>query len=963
VKNEEFQPWLEKYRPKKLSDVIGHKDAIERLQAYVKNRNLPHLLLAGPAGIGKCVSADTLVAMADGCLERVKDVVDREFESRPSFKYLDGEAVIGKPRPACSLDKASIRMSQSEIFAYCRFPAKEIVEITLESGKKVRVTPEHPFFTPKDNSISEIRASDLKQGDFVACPRRINVQGVSVLKLPVDWEKLYSHKEYEAKESEGFIVLEPISKRSKHLRLPTSSSKELLELLGFLTGDGHVPKNASGISFFTEKPELVDRFSQIVSILFGLKTSVKKDPRRQRLLVLHVGSKVLAKFIIALGIPCGNKARIVDVPNLVSMHADAELAVYLRALFDCDGSISGKNLEYCTASPVLAEKMGLLLLRYGVKARLSTKVVSGRPYYRLSITGLPNLDAYRNSINFLALGKKARLEAAKGETNTNVDLLPPVFHHEIMRLADELHLYGRDFGGNDLAGYASGKCMGMETAQKAVAKLRSEMENRAGVLSKLLFVLNKRNESRESVVGKIKAVMGAVNKSELSRRSGVSQETLRRLRLGTHETFKSNVSRLADSLAEMGYSDFEQAKGDFDESESIRALVLDCARTLRTSMNELSSTAGISGTSYAFKYSRDFSIAEHTYEIEELAAEAFAQVSPHNIASLERLEAIVSSDIFWDRVRSASVQETDEMVYDLTMSRNSNFVVSPGIIVHNTSCILAMAHELYGDNVRECFAELNASDERGIDVVRGHIKDFARTLPMSDVQFKIILLDEADNLTDDAQQALRRTMEKYSSNTRFCLSCNYSSKIIEPIQSRCAVFRFKPLGDDDVGRIVDNIAHHEGLKLDEKARAAVVYVAAGDARKAVNVLQGASAMGKHLKEDDILAVSSRARPSEVAEMVKLALSGRFTDARKQLDELMVRYGMSGEDVISQVHREVNNLDVDDRKKVELIDRIGEYDFRMSQGADPRIQLEALLAHMVLAGKPTDPAGRQADHKG
>lgn len=267
-----------------------------------------------------------------------------------------------------------------------------------------------------------------------------------------------------------------------------------------------------------------------------------------------------------------------------------------------------------------------------------------------------------------------------------------------------------------------------------------------------------------------------------------------------------------------------------------------------------------------------------------------------------------------------------------------------------TSSVLAMARELYGDAINECFLELNSSDERGIDTVRGKIKDFARTLPISDVCFKIILLDEADSLTDDAQQALRRTMEKYSSNTRFALNCNYSSKIIEPIQSRCAVFRFTPMSDDEITKIITHVAHSEKLKVDEAAVKAIVYIAEGDARKAINVLQGAASTTTHVKEENVLSVSSRARPAEIAQMVSLALEGKFSEARKNLDELMVRYGMSGEDVISQIYREVTTLGIDDHKKITLVDKIGEYDFRMTEGADPRIQLEALLSQMALVGK-------------
>ncbi len=269
--------------------------------------------------------------------------------------------------------------------------------------------------------------------------------------------------------------------------------------------------------------------------------------------------------------------------------------------------------------------------------------------------------------------------------------------------------------------------------------------------------------------------------------------------------------------------------------------------------------------------------------------------------------------------------------------------------VGKTTTILTLARELYGDAKDQCFMELNASDERGIDVVRGRVKDFARTLPISDVPYRLILLDEADSLTDDAQHALRRTMEKYSENTRFALSCNYSSKIIEPIQSRCAIFRFRPLQNDDVKKIVERIAASEKITLSEKALEALIYVADGDARRATNLLQGASAISKDVNEDDVLSLSSRARPKEIAEMLAAALKGNFTEARKQLDELMVKYGMSGEDVISQVYREVTALEISDAKKVEIVDHIGEYDFRISQGADPRIQLEAMIARIIVVG--------------
>ncbi len=280
--------------------------------------------------------------------------------------------------------------------------------------------------------------------------------------------------------------------------------------------------------------------------------------------------------------------------------------------------------------------------------------------------------------------------------------------------------------------------------------------------------------------------------------------------------------------------------------------------------------------------------------------------------------------------------------------------------IGKTCAALALANELYGDSVNKSFLELNASDERGIDVMRSKsqqtkgnvtsVKDFARTLSLGEVSFKIVFLDEADALTSDAQQALRRTMEKYSNNTRFILSCNYSSRIIEPIQSRCAVFRFTALTNEDLKKIIKRVADGESITVTEDGEKALLYVSTGDARKAINCLQAIAGLNKTVNEEEVFKVASRARPREVTGMIQNALSGEFMKARKDLQELMIKYGMNGEDVINQVYQEVTRLEMPDELKVNLIDKIGEYDYRLVEGANERIQLEALLAQIMLTGK-------------
>jgi replication factor C small subunit len=270
--------------------------------------------------------------------------------------------------------------------------------------------------------------------------------------------------------------------------------------------------------------------------------------------------------------------------------------------------------------------------------------------------------------------------------------------------------------------------------------------------------------------------------------------------------------------------------------------------------------------------------------------------------------------------------------------------------VGKTSCAIAMAKELYGDKINEAFLELNASDSRGIDVIRGKVKEFARTISLSSDLIKIIFLDEADALTPEAQHALRRTMEKYAATTRFILSANYASKIIEPIQSRCVVLRFKPLNEEEMREYIKRIAKGEGIEIDEKAIDALIYVAEGDLRKLTNVLQSAAIMSKSVTDKSIYDIAARARPKEVVSMLRYAISGDFVKAREELNTLFLTYGMSGEDVLLQCYREALNLSIDDKLKLEIVNAIGDYNFRIVEGANDRIQLEAMLAKFALIGK-------------
>jgi replication factor C small subunit len=268
-----------------------------------------------------------------------------------------------------------------------------------------------------------------------------------------------------------------------------------------------------------------------------------------------------------------------------------------------------------------------------------------------------------------------------------------------------------------------------------------------------------------------------------------------------------------------------------------------------------------------------------------------------------------------------------------------------------TTAAHALAHDLYGEGYTQFMLELNASDERGIDTIREKVKEFARSRTPPDIPFKIVLLDEADNMTADAQQALRRLMELYSANTRFVLAANYPSKIIDPIQSRCAFFRFTPLNKEDVVGRLKYIADNEKVKYVEDALEAIYDISEGDMRKAINILQTAASLGK-VDVDSVYKVVGMARPKDIKEMVETALKGNFTGARELLRKVMIEYGLSGEDVTRQIHRELfsNDINIPEELRVMIADYLGEVHYRIVEGSDDDIQLSAFLAWLAMMSK-------------
>jgi len=294
--------------------------------------------------------------------------------------------------------------------------------------------------------------------------------------------------------------------------------------------------------------------------------------------------------------------------------------------------------------------------------------------------------------------------------------------------------------------------------------------------------------------------------------------------------------------------------------------------------------------------------------------------------------------------------EIIKRVESLTNSLNIPHLLFAGPAGTGKSTLaLIIVKKLYGQNWKENYLELNASDERGINVVREKVKNFARTKSLGNVPFKIIFLDEADALTPEAQQALRRTMENFSTTCRFILSCNYSSKIIDPIQSRCVIFRFRLLEKKDIAKVLQLISEKEMLTITPDAMESLYEGSEGDCRRAINLLQATATISQSINSELVSTIMSSAKPKDIRIVLDYALTGDFQKAKEKLLDIMLKESVSGQDIVKSIQKEIWNLQIEPELKVKLTEKTGEVEFRIIEGSDPFIQLQSLLASFVLAG--------------
>ena len=268
--------------------------------------------------------------------------------------------------------------------------------------------------------------------------------------------------------------------------------------------------------------------------------------------------------------------------------------------------------------------------------------------------------------------------------------------------------------------------------------------------------------------------------------------------------------------------------------------------------------------------------------------------------------------------------------------------------VGKTTMALCISKEILGDKWKNYTLELNASDERGINMVRERVKKFSRFAGLdTEIPFKIIILDEADEMTSDAQTALRRIIEDTAKFCRFILIANNISKIISPIQSRCAVFKFSQVDEKDIISHMKLILKKEKGKADEKGLKEIASYAGGDMRHAINLLQTVAATGE-ISHDGVKAAAGLTKTNDVADVLKLATSGKIQDSRNKMIELIKVYGMSESDFLKYINQALFSSKFENLEELSQI--IAKYDYRILVGSNPEIQLSAMLAELGKVSK-------------
>ena len=1393
--------WIEKYRPQRLEEIHGQEEIVERLQSYIAQDDVPHLLFSGPAGVGKCVTGDSPV-LTDTGVRPIEDVVGdadgfdapedglrvATLTDRNNFEYVEPSHVFGKR-------------------------AEELVEVTTRDGSEFRVTPEHKFRVVTHDGFEWVPAEDLSANDRIARPSELPTpSGDATIRWDTEMDPELTEVTLGTETAERLGIDRAVSlstlhstagtsgewmngverieyvrqgRRSRSIIPPTDVTPELARFVALAISEARI--DGGRIKFYNTDDALLDAFESAAHDVFDVET---RRGVQKNVPYVAIGSRTLTHYLESVFDVFSSASGDEGIGSTLVAAGDDARAAFLRAMFDAEAHVGANGtIELTQRNPDHITLLSYLLATFGISSRrkeVQKSATNGsgieRTYHALYVSGARNLRRFDEAIGFSIAHKAERLsEHAGKDPNPNHDTIPtqtvlrdlcgrldiPITKHLPKSLDPESPERVRYCSAlDDVVDAATER---IEDTQQALARLealRPELEAMTTIPAK--WVNNREELAPIETRKEVSAVVGTRSDRLLEYSDG------------------RRTPRASRAIAILGELDrpAEDARIDHVKAELrtcvdlIGADYAEIADGLRLDTPDLTNLLR-SEDALLTSLTRLETVADR---LRDVAAD---RLSVETIELLDDASRIAHADLLYDEIEAVERVAADERVYDLTIPDTRNYVAGEvPTVMHNTTASTAIAREIYGEDWRGNFLELNASDQRGIDVVRDRIKGFARSSFGGD--FRIVFLDEADSLcvppgtevvtgypstpevkpiedvsaegepipsvdfetneiqpdeghlvdsgvadffevelddgrtmlaspthpffvvgddgqlverelrelspgdeiadfsdeigvsrceicdawtagrfcsvdckneghsqemrgennpmygtewsderrnkivnalsngqfagennpnyrgefhgtnvwemddetaervrkelsemrsgtpwgewvvnadpdsvkerigaatsewwesladeerariieksaanceypvcdisgdnnpmrdpevvakvsealqgheptggnvrhsddlghlvrsdweyevgkklqnagieyeyepsfelsdsvyhpdfvvdktvievkgvaalwgqtekveeflqtygdeytfvvvgdgelphhehyekdefeatavtdggltsvqtaeisriehshrgkaynismegtpnfmlgngvlthnTDDAQSALRRTMEQFSDNTRFILSCNYSSKIIDPIQSRCAVFRFSPLSDEAVAAQTREIATAEGIDVTEAGVDALVYAADGDMRRAINSLQAAATTGGVVDEEAVYAITATARPEEIRSMVTDALNGDFTKARATLETLLTDTGMAGGDVIDQLHRSVWEFDLHEREAVRLMERVGEADYRIAEGANEQVQLEALLAALALRDEP------------
>ncbi len=834
-----MEVWVEKYRPKKLDDIIGQDVVIKGLKSYVAKKNMPNLMFSGPAGVGKCCKGNTLI-LTDRGLIKIEDIVHRQIDF--SNKYIDhgqtsfydslydsddystdeilreGDNNIKNVENIISISP-KLNYGKYKIVDRYNMGENDIITIKTRIGLEISGTPEHKIVIIDNNGKLRFKKlQDISTSDHIALSYGTNIFN----------EKLRLNFFYRRKRQDN------ISQRLENIDY---MNPDIAELLGYIIAEGNDDERCVKITNYDR--EIIDRTLKICK---NINIEAQENYEDEKLVGIIIGSVASKEFIYYLGYR--KLAQNKEIPwSILQADKDSQIS-FIRALFDGDGTVHYKDdgtllVEYNSSSYELCRQLQIMLLNFGIIGRLHSKKGAKNKYRE-------EIREYEESYRLMMTGG------------------------EILKFAEIIN-----FG----------------------------FSRKKEILNKCVEILDNRDRWIDITYPNIEKIIG----------------------------------RLYDELKILGQKGkiIKEWQEDFiigDKTIKLnRKKIVSCKEYLKNYNSHKSIYHYISGD-------RQPSI----YGLRNI----LSLMSPVDYLPEYKYLKILSDQFIFDNI--VAIKNENVMVYDVTID-NVHSYIGNSIINHNTATAISLVRELFGETWRNTFTELNASDERGIDTVRGKIKDFARSSTIGDAEYKVIFLDESDALTSDAQAALRRTMENYTNICRFILSCNYSSKIIEPIQSRCSVYKFRRISDNAIIERIMYIAKEEDLDISPNAINAIKYIAQGDLRRAINALQSAAIIDKTIDADMIYKTSALAKPEDIDDLILLSLEGNFVKVHVKLNYLLNDEGLAGTDITGQIYRQIFNINIPDKLKISLIDFIGEIDFRISEGANERLQLSTLMSKFMLYG--------------